>query len=138
MPSDRELLVEQLILRGKDPVRNAVDHAVSGDHFALAVILRSSRTLTPDERALIADYLEGKIKRSRGRPKGTNPRVMVGAADVYRLKHWARANGKRHDPGFTSLHNQIVEFVAERRGLDQRTLENYLRRPKKSRAKKRI
>ena len=43
--------------------------AVDGDHRRLAKRLREGAALTPDERRVAADYLDGKPKRKAHRPK---------------------------------------------------------------------
>lgn len=50
-----------------DPNLDAIWHALSGDHRKIVQLLRSERPLARDVRDYLANLIEGKIKRTRGR-----------------------------------------------------------------------
>lgn len=96
--------------------------------------LRSNKPLTAQDRAYLADYVEGKLRRKRGRPRGgkaalnlQNVAVMV---DYYKKK--LREAGKRY-----RIHDLAVDYALKyhvdhgHKAPARETLENYLRRSKR-------
>ena len=116
-----------------------------GDKQQLLDMLRSDFPLSADDKKYLADFIEGKLKRPRGRPplvRATdelrNPdlaAVKRAAFYVERLKHDARKEGRSSSGIHEWAVDQTMEFLKKlglRRPSRQR-LENYLRRSKKPR-----
>ncbi|MGC4026218.1 MAG: hypothetical protein QM744_14380 [Mesorhizobium sp.] len=58
----------------------AIAQAREGDPRPLAALLRqASLEMTAVDRAFLADYIEGKLKRPRGRPKRTHTQKLAEA-----------------------------------------------------------
>jgi len=99
----------------------------------LLAYLRSNRPLTAIDRQYLADYLEGKLKRKKGRPRGgraaLNVRNVAVMVDYYKAKF--REAGKRYQ-----IHETAVDLALEyhvghgHQAPARQTLENYLRRSK--------
>jgi len=101
----------------------------------LIAFLRSDKPLRPSDRAHLADCLEGKVKRKRGRPSGgvASRQIRFLAGRVRALKAEWRAQGERY-----RIHDKAVDTVLEAYpGLvDRETLENHLRRSQRKSRKK--
>jgi hypothetical protein len=99
----------------------------------LLAYLRSNKPLTAKDRAYLADYLEGKYCRKKGRPPGgkdaLNLRNVAVMVDFYKTK--LREAGKRY-----RIHDLAVEYALKyhvshgHKAPARETLENYLRRSK--------
>jgi hypothetical protein len=99
----------------------------------LLAYLRSNRPLTAIDRQYLADYLEGKLKRKKGRPRGgraaLNVRNVAVLVDYCKAK--LRETGKR-----SQVHKMAVDLALEfhvahgHQAPARETLENYLRRSK--------
>jgi hypothetical protein len=100
----------------------------------LLAYLRSNKPLTAEDRTYLADYLEGKLKRKRGRPPGG--KAALNLRNVAVLVNWykarLRASGKRY-----RIHDLAVDAALEyhvRQGHtapNREALENFLRRSKR-------
>jgi hypothetical protein len=113
----------------------AIDAAVAGDRTRLARFVCDHETLTVAEKRKLADFIEGKLDRKRGRPptkiwqKG-NPLKQVAAFEVEELKAELRKNGLRY-----GIHQPVTELVASKHGFTTDELLNYQRRSKRPRKK---
>lgn len=127
--------------------RDALDWAKRGDRRSLVTLLRSEHSLQDDidVRDYLADVLEGKEKRTRGKPvrrpeytfasdKGGNV-AWVDKRDVERLeiRKWIADNKKLFPVKF-----DLLEAAAKRFGLDHESeavierLENMVSRSSKA------
>jgi hypothetical protein len=133
-------------------VQSAIyDAAHYGDTERLAALLRGNRPLSSEDRAYLADYVEGKLKRDRGRPKGSRAwqfkptKVAAHFAERY-LRVWRRRYGiknliERADaPGRLALDEACemacarVERLSEGRySADLSSVRDLLRRPRNRR-----
>ena len=100
----------------------------------LLAYLRSNRPLTAIDRQCLADYLEGKLNRKKGRPRGgrsaLNVRNVAVMVDHYKAK--LREAGKRYQIHKTAVDLALEYHVAHGHQAPAReTLENYLRRSKR-------
>lgn len=105
-----------------------------GRNAPLIAYLRSDKPLRPRDRDHLADYLEGKLKRKRGRPPGgkslLNLRNVAVMVDLYKAK--LRESGER-----SRIHDLAVDSALEfhvahgHEAPDREALENYLRRSKR-------
>jgi hypothetical protein len=100
----------------------------------LLAYLRSNRPLTATDREYLADYLEGKLNRKKGRPRGgkaaLNVRNVAVMVDFYRAKF--REAGKHYRIHDIAVENALKYHVAHGHKVPKReTLENYLRRSKR-------
>ena len=99
----------------------------------LLAYLRSDRPLTAIDRQYLADYLEGKLNRKKGRPRGgrsaLNVRNVAVMVDHYKAK--LREAGKRYQ-----IHEMAVDLALEyhvahgHQAPARQTLENHLHRSK--------
>ena len=99
----------------------------------LLAYLRSNRPLTAKDRQCLADYMEGKLNRKKGRPPGgraaLNVRNVAVMVDYFKAKF--RETGKRYQ-----IHEPAVDLALEfhvahgHKAPTRNTLENYLRRSK--------
>lgn len=102
----------------------------------LIAYIRSDKPLRPRDREYLADYLDGKVKRKRGRPPGgTESRQIRFLAGLVRaVKADWRKRGQRY-----RIHNKAVDHVLAAYPVGpifREKLENYLRRSQvKSRKK---
>ena len=82
--------------------------AKTGRREKLLAYLRTNKPLTARDRAYLADYLEGKFKRKKGRPPGgdaaRNLRNVAVMVDVF--KAMLRESGKRY-----RIHNLAVDYA---------------------------
>jgi hypothetical protein len=118
--------------------------AAAGDPDPLAGMVRSKNPSGEYARARLASWIAVKPRRKRGRKP--NPAVIETAETIEFIKREVRAAGRKiykpGDPSKSIGHEEIVEMVLSVRaanGLDvpkQEAVENYLRRPPNSRAKK--
>ncbi len=122
-----------------------------GDTERLAALLRGNRPLSSKDRAYLADYVEGKLKRDRGRPKGSRawqfkPTKAAAHFAVRYLRVWRRRYGiknliERADaPGRLALDQACemacarVERLSEGRySADPDSVRDLLRRPRNRR-----
>jgi hypothetical protein len=108
--------------------------AKTGHRKKLLAYLRSNKPLTPRDRAYLADYLEGKIKRTKGRPRDLegafNLRAL--ASLVHERKTELRDAGERY-----RIHDKAVDHALKIYNawgypvVAREKLENYLRRSKR-------
>jgi hypothetical protein len=108
--------------------------AKTGRKEKLLAYLRSNKPLTARDRAYLADYLEGKFKRKKGRPPGgdaaRNLRNVAALVDY--IKAMLRESGKRY-----RIHDLAVDYALNHhvahghRAPTREALENYLRRSKR-------
>jgi hypothetical protein len=90
---------------------------VKGDKSLLIMLLRSYRELGRNDRDCIADYLEGRFNRKRGRPRGivlTEQRLkrMRAAAVVRIAKQSLKENKERYS--HEKIVDRTVEMLSER------------------------
>ena len=117
-----------------DAVSAIWDAAKYGRKDGLLAYLRSNRLLTATDREYLADYLEGKLNRKKGRPRGgraaLNVRNVAVMVDLCKAKF--REAGKRN-----RVHEMAVDLALEyhvahgHKAAARETLENYLRRSKR-------
>ena len=105
-----------------------------GRRAPLIAYVRSDKPLRPRDREHLADYLEGKVKRKRGRPPGgmesREIRFLAGA--VRAVKAELRERGERY-----RIHNTAIDRVlATYPVIDREKLENHLRRSQQKSRKK--
>jgi hypothetical protein len=100
----------------------------------LLVYLRSNKPLTARDRAYLADYLEGKIKRKKGRPHDLvrASYIIELASLVHERKRELREAGERY-----RIHDKAVDHALKIYNslgypvVAREKLENYLRRSKR-------
>jgi hypothetical protein len=105
-----------------------------GRKAPLIAYIRSDKPLHPRDREYLADYLDGKVKRKRGRPLGgTESREIRFLAGLVRaIKAEWRARGERY-----RIHNKAVDYVlAAYPVIDREKLENHLHRSQRKSRKK--
>ena len=105
----------------------------------LIAYLRSDKPLEPSDREYLADLLQGKLKRPRGRPKGgldaQNMRFL--ASLVRHVKSEMRQRGERY-----RIHGKAVDYVLGlytyngKPTVEREKFENYLRRSREKSRKK--
>ena len=108
--------------------------AVLGYKQRLLAYLRSNRPLTATDRDYLADFLEGKYRRKKGRPRGGKAALNVRnvAALVDYIKTKLREAGKRY-----RIHEMAVDLALEyhvahgHEAPKREALESYLRRSKR-------
>ena len=114
---------------------NAIwEAAVLGRQQKLLAYLRSDRPLAAMDRAYLADYQEGKIKRKQGRPRDLARAFYVGqlALLVQQRKAELREGGRHY-----RIHDEAADYAlklysdAGYPDVPRETLENYLRRSKR-------
>jgi hypothetical protein len=99
-------------------------------------LLRSDYPLTADDKRCLADFLDGKIRPRRGRP-----RAQVGspADDLDRAIHWVRfikQKMRQHGRAYR-IHDEAISLALEllqKKGFgvpDEEKLRNGLKRPRK-------
>jgi hypothetical protein len=101
------------------------------DKSQLLWLLRSDFDLNAGDKFLLADYIEGKITKNKGRRwQGASP-MWFAADDVVRIKRvWRQRYGRKY-----GVHRKALELAAERRGVDPHSLDNYINRSKRSRSR---
>ena len=100
----------------------------------LLAYLRSNKPLTAQDRAYLADYLEGKFKRKKGRPPGGEAALNVRnvAVLVDYIKAKLREDGKRYRIHDLAVDDALKYHVAHGQQAPTReALENYFRRSKR-------
>jgi hypothetical protein len=105
----------------------------------LIAYIRSDKALRPEDRGYLADYLEGKLKRKRGRPIGglESQKIKFLAGLVRAAKAQLRERGERY-----RIHNKTIDLVLDvysvsgKPPVDREKLENYLRRSQRKPRKK--
>jgi hypothetical protein len=116
---------------------NAIgEAAIFGRKQKLLAYLRSDRPLTAMDREYLADYLDGKIKRKKGRPRDLGRAFCLRqlAFLVQQRKTELRNGGERY-----RIHNKAVDDAlklynaAGYPAVSRETLENHLRRSKRRR-----
>jgi hypothetical protein len=113
---------------------NAIwEAAVLGREQKLLAYLRSDRPLTAMNRAYLADYREGKIKRKQGRPRDVaRSFCMTQLAFLVQQRKAELRDGGRH----YRIHDEAVDYAlklysaAGYPDVSRETLENYLKRSK--------
>lgn len=114
---------------------NAIwEAATLGRKQKLLAYLRSDRPLTAMDREYLADYLEGKIKRKKGRPRDRARAFYLGQLVflVEQRKTELRNEGERY-----RIHEKAVDHAfklynsAGYPAVSRETLENRLRRSKR-------
>lgn len=103
----------------KSAVYWAVRDAVRGDPKPLLRIWLSGRTVDPQERACIQDYIDGNYEVPRG--TAVDPIAYAAALEV---KYRMPGRGRK-------TRDEIVDAVAAEFGLSFETLDNRLRRSKR-------
>jgi hypothetical protein len=112
-----------------------------GDKRDLLALLRADYPLTAEDKTYLANLLDGKIRRERGRPRARNGAardVDRAVAVVKYAKHLMRQRGQTY-----RIHNRALDLAfewLESKGLSmpsRQAVENRLRRAsrRKSRAK---
>ena len=107
-----------------------------GREAPLIAYVRSDKPLRPRDREHLADYLEGKDKRKRGRPLGgmESRQIRFLAGAVRAVKAELRERGERY-----RIHSKAIDHVlaAYPDGpIGRETLENHLRRSQRNSRKK--
>jgi hypothetical protein len=107
-----------------------------GQKAPLTAYLRSNKPLRPRDREHLADYLEGRVKRKRGRPLGgiESRQIRFLAGLVRAAKAELRERGERY-----GIHNKAVDRVLAaypNSPIDREKLENHLRRSQRKSRKK--
>lgn len=100
----------------------------------LLAYLRSDGPLTTSDRKYLADYLEGKIKRRKGRPRNYGRAFCLDllALLVKQEKTELRTRGNRY-----RIHDKAVDCALklysslDYPAVSRETLENHLRRSKR-------
>ena len=79
-----------------------------GHKAPLIAYVRSDKPLRPRDREYLADYLDGKVKRKRGRPLGgmESQQIRFLAGLVRAVKAKLRERGERY-----RIHNKAVDHV---------------------------
>jgi hypothetical protein len=129
----------------KLPLVKAVRDAVEGNPHRLATLIRFGWPLSYRDRKCLADYIEGKFQRGRGRPRlrPGKPRTPADRLSRAIKETVAQVRGtkrelKQRGLGY-GLHDVIIDFVLEKRaetGLkvpSRSSVESELRRSKQSR-----
>jgi hypothetical protein len=107
---------------------SAIDAAVAGEPERLAQYVREHHELTVAQSQKLADFIDGKLKRKKGRPsKIQRPNMLMQCAawDVEELKAEWRKTGRRY-----RIHRPALEAVAARWEITPDKLENFIRRSK--------
>jgi hypothetical protein len=116
------------------------DAAFRGYSRDLAKLLRSQYSLSQEDRAMLADYIEGKIRRGRGRPnqtKGFRLDFLAEGERAYRFikNRWERINGKRlkfklRDGTPVTIRRELCRRIAKKLGHPEKAemLEEYVKR----------
>lgn len=125
--------------------QEALDWAKRGDRRSLAAMLRGEHLLLdPDVRTFLADVLEDKEKRPRGKParrpqhtffvdgKGRVSWIDKRDSQFLTIKKWMHDNKKAHRG-----HSALLEAAARHFKMDPEVLENIVRRSSKARTKSR-
>jgi hypothetical protein len=126
--------------------QDALDWAKRGDRRSLAAMLRGEHSLPDDgdTRAFLADVLEGKEKRPRGKPARRPQNTFFADAkgkvswidkrDSQRLtiKKWLHDNKKAH-----RTHGALLDAAAKHFKMEAEVIENIVRRSSKSWARSR-
>jgi hypothetical protein len=108
----------------------------------LAKLLRTDYKPTKADRAMLADFVEGKLRRPRGAPKGKRYAVRtdffaMGDMDYSKtMSRWHTMKGKqikfrrRQDGRMVSIRGELCRRIAVRRGCAHRAgqLEDYVKR----------
>ena len=105
-----------------------------GRKAPLIAYIRSDKPLRPCDRGHLADYLEGKGKRKRGRPLGgmESRQIRFLAGAVRAVKAELRERGERY-----RIHSKAIDHVvAAYPVIDREKLENHLRRSQQKYRKK--
>ena len=110
-----------------------------GREWPLIAYLRSDKPLLPSDRECLADLLQGKLKRRRGRPKGglDAQKMRFLALLVRDVKGEMRQRGERY-----RIHEKAVDYVLGlytyngKPPVGREKLENYLRRSQRKPRKK--
>jgi hypothetical protein len=130
-------------------VQSAIyDAAHFGDTERLAALLRGNRPLSSEDRAYLADYVEGKLRRPRGRPAGAGAwqfkptKVAADFAERY-LRVWRRRYGIRNrieeaggrarlalDEACRKACERVERLSAGRYSADPSSVRDLLRRPR--------
>ena len=108
--------------------------AETGSKEKLLAYLRANKPLTARDRAYLADYLEGKLKRKKGRPRDLVRASYIRelASLVHEKKTELREAGKRY-----RIHDKAVDDALKIYNswgypvVARETLENHLRRSKR-------
>ncbi|MFK4522200.1 hypothetical protein ABIF90_000181 [Bradyrhizobium japonicum] len=125
--------------------QDALDWAKRGDRRSLAAMLRGAHSLDDmDVRAFLAEVLEDKEKRPRGKPsrrpqhtffvdaKGRVSWVDTRDSQRLTIKKWMKVNKKAHRG-----HSALLDAAAKHLKMDPEVIENIVRRSSKARAKSR-
>jgi hypothetical protein len=120
--------------------RDALEWARRGDVVHLAAMLRSDITLFDNDevRAFLADVLDGKFVRSKGKPIRRPTKTFV--VDSAGRPLWADERDRERFEIAKWIHDhrsiygkQIYEAAAKRFELNEETLRNKMRRSKNHR-----
>ncbi|MCK1402324.1 hypothetical protein IVB45_20715 [Bradyrhizobium sp. 4] len=134
---DRDAAAAQLSIAWQD----ALDWAKRGDRRSLVAMLRGEYSLDDvDVRAFLADVLEEKERRPRGKParrpmhtffvdaKGRVSWIDKRDGQHFTIKKWLQENKKAHRG-----HSALLEAAAKHFKLDPEVIENIARRSSKAR-----
>jgi hypothetical protein len=113
----------------------------------LAKLLRTDLELTKHDRSMLADFIEGKLRRKVGAPKGKRYAIRIdfraNGERLYFLTmiRWRAINGRklkfkrRADGGMVSIRPELCRRIATRLGHPDRAemLESYVKRAKSRR-----
>lgn len=127
------------------------DAAFLGRTEGLAALLRSDRVLSPEDRAFLADYVEGRLKRPKGRPAGARAwqikptKVAASYAERY-LRVWRQRYGVRRkvegaggiaslalDEACAKACARVERISGGRYSADPTAVRDLLRRPRERR-----
>ncbi|MDN5006152.1 hypothetical protein ACFQZO_35470 [Bradyrhizobium sp. GCM10027634] len=138
---DKDAAAAQISIAWQD----ALDWAKRGDRRSLVAMLRSEHLLDDnDVRSFLADVLEDKEKRPRGKParrpqhtffvdaKGRVSWIDKRDSQHFTIKKWMQENKKAHRG-----HSALLEAAAKHFRLDPEVIENIARRSSKAQAKSR-
>jgi hypothetical protein len=99
-----------------DAVAPAVDGRSGGTSTWLQELLRADHPLSAEDKALLADYIGGKLNRGRGRPKATSFSFTQRLRDAVDEVRWLKEGGTYTlDEAIA-----IVCFIHKTRGVDIR------------------
>jgi hypothetical protein len=115
--------------------RNVIERFRDGDLRPMAKLVRAREHLSAEVRNLVADYLDGKLKRPRGRPpkkiKERETALTVAAGEFPAIKYWLGVHFPNRRRG--EIHDRAVEMAARRWNVAEGSLRNLLNRSKDDR-----
>jgi hypothetical protein len=136
-PWEWDELVAKLPLISRPPSaaeieRNVIERFRDGDLKPMAKLVRAREHLSAEVRNLVADHLDGKLKRPRGRPpkkiKDRESPLTEAARDFPALKYWLGIHFPNRRRG--EIHDRAVEMAARQWDVAEDSLRNLLNRSK--------